>query len=57
MKLKSMLAALAMGLCTLLGAQTTPEEFNARYQRQVSRLGYAGVGVEGILDKLSLIHI
>lgn len=51
MKLKTMLAALAMGLCTLLGAQTTSEEFNARYQRQVNRLGYAGVGVEGILDK------
>lgn len=34
-----------------LSAQTTSEEFKNRYESQVKRVGYSGLGVETILDK------
>lgn len=43
------IAALAAALSA--AAQTTAEEFNEKYTRLISRLGYAGVGIETYLDK------
>ena len=48
-KLMILLAALAA--CAAAAAQTTPEEFQARYERLVRNVGYAGVGVETLLDR------
>ena len=44
-----MMAALAA--CAAAAAQTTPEEFQARYERLVRNLGYSGVGIETLLDR------
>lgn len=38
-------------LTTSLGAQTTAEAFKSRYESQVGRMGYSGLGVETILDR------
>ena len=38
-------------LCTAVSAQTTSQEFKAKYERQVKSVGVDGVGVEYILDK------
>lgn len=43
------IAALAAAFSAF--AQTTAEEFNEKYNRLISRLGYAGVGIETYLDK------
>lgn len=52
MRYRNILAAFAaLTISAALGAQTTTEEFSARHQRQVARVGYAGLGVEGIIDK------
>lgn len=48
-KLMILLAALAA--CAAAAAQTTPEEFQARYERLVRNVGYDGVGVETLLDR------
>ena len=48
-KLIILLAALAA--CAAAAAQTTPEEFQVRYERLVRNLGYDGVGVETLLDR------
>lgn len=37
--------------CAQVFAQTTSEEFKARYERQVRNVGAAGVGVETIIDR------
>jgi tetratricopeptide (TPR) repeat protein len=44
-------AALFLALSLSAGAQTTKEEFLAKYDLQVSKVGIDGVGVEYILDK------
>ena len=41
----------AIAACAAAAAQTTPEEFKARYERLVRNVGYAGVGVETLLDR------
>ena len=48
-KLIILMAALAA--CAAAAAQTTPEEFQARYERLVRNLGYSGVGIETLLDR------
>ena len=49
--MKRIITALALITVTLACAAQTAEEFREKYNRQVSRLGYDGVGVETILDK------
>ena len=52
MKMKKLtLAIAAIALCAAAAAQTTPEEFQTRYDRLVRNLGYDGVGVETLLDR------
>ena len=48
-KLLILIAALAA--CAAAAAQTTPEEFQTRYERLVRNLGYDGVGIETLLDR------
>lgn len=48
-RLTAILAALALTLAA--AAQTTSEEYLAKYNRLVARLGYSGVGIETHLDK------
>lgn len=48
-KILPAIAAIALG--TAAAAQTTPEEFQARYERLVRNVGYDGVGVETLLDR------
>lgn len=50
-KTKIFLSVVAAALCAVASAQTTAEEFQARYDRLVRTLGYAGVGVETLLDR------
>ena len=45
------LAIVTIALCTAAAAQTTAEEFQARYDRLVRAVGYDGVGVETLLDR------
>lgn len=46
------IAALAVFVAgASLSAQTTTEEFKTRYENQVKRVGYSGLGVETILDR------
>lgn len=45
------LAIAVIALCTAAAAQTTAEEFQARYERLVRNVGYSGVGVETLLDR------
>ena len=52
MKMKKLtLAIAAIALCAAAAAQTTAEEFQARYERLVRNVGYGGVGVETLLDR------
>ena len=48
---KSLLTAVCCLLCAAAAYSQSRETFIENYSRQVSRLGYDGVGVEGILDK------
>lgn len=48
---KSISILLCCILCTVQAYSQSRDEFIEDYSRQVSRLGYAGVGVEGILDR------
>ena len=48
---KLMILIAALAACTAAAAQTTPEEFQARYDRLVRNLGYDGVGIETLLDR------
>ena len=41
----------AMTACISAAAQTTSEEFQARYDRLVRNVGYSGVGVETMIDR------
>ena len=50
-KTKIFLSALAAAVCAVASAQTTAEEFQARYDRLVRNVGYSGVGVETLLDR------
>jgi hypothetical protein len=43
--------AAALLLTLTLAAQSTPEEFSARYDRLVARVGIGGAGVETLLDR------
>ena len=45
------LAIATIALCAAAAAQTTAEEFQARYDRLVRTVGYDGVGVETLLDR------
>ena len=45
------LAMAAIALCAAAAAQTTAEEFQARYDRLVRSVGASGVGVETLLDR------
>ncbi len=45
------LALAASALCVSAAAQTTAEDFQVRYERLVRNLGYAGVGIETLLDR------
>jgi len=51
MKTKILLSLAAAALCASAAAQTTTEEFQARYERLVRAVGYSGVGVETLLDR------
>ena len=48
---KTILAIAAIALCAAAAAQTTTEEFQARYERLVRNVGYSGVGVETLIDR------
>ena len=48
---KWILAIATIALCTAAAAQTTTEEFQARYDRLVRSVGASGVGVESLLDR------
>lgn len=50
-KIKIILTAAAAALCVAAAAQTTADEFQARYERLVRNVGYSGVGVETLLDR------
>ncbi|MBQ9310753.1 MAG: hypothetical protein IJ222_07840 [Bacteroidales bacterium] len=49
--MKRFLAAAALAFCLAASAQTTAEQFKARYSKLVANVGEAGVGVEYLLDK------
>lgn len=52
MSMKKLLFAIAAAaLCAAAAAQTTMEEFQARYERLVRNVGYSGVGVETLIDR------
>lgn len=48
--MKKIFTILAILVCAQALAQMTPEQYKERYERQVRNVGYAGVGVETILD-------
>ena len=48
---KVILAIAAIALCAAAAAQTTAEEFQARYERLVRNVGHSGVGVETLIDR------
>ena len=48
---KLMILIAALAACAAAAAQTTPEEFQTRYERLVRNLGYDGVGIETLLDR------
>ena len=48
---KWILAIATIAFCAAAAAQTTAEEFQARYDRLVRSVGYDGVGVETLLDR------
>lgn len=48
---KRILAIAAIALCTAAAAQTTAEEYLARFERLVRTVGPDGVGVETLLDR------
>ena len=50
-KKRLILAIAAIAVCTAATAQTTAEEFKARYERLVRNVGYDGVGVETLIDR------
>jgi len=50
-KIKILLSLAAAAVCAVAAAQTTAEDFQARYERLVQRVGYDGVGVETLLDR------
>lgn len=49
--MRKILTILALLACAVASAQTTAEEFRAKYERQARIVGPAGVGVETILDR------
>ena len=49
--MKRLFCLIAILSCACAFAQMTPEFYKGQYERQVKTLGYAGVGVENILDK------
>lgn len=49
--MKRLLTIASLLLCVQAFAQLTPEEVKAQYERQVRNVGYAGLGVENIIDK------
>lgn len=49
--MKRIIILVALFTCALASAQTTSEEYLAKYERQVRAVGPAGVGVETILDR------
>lgn len=49
--MKKILTILALLGCAIASAQTTTDEFRAKYERQARIVGPAGVGVETILDR------
>ena len=55
MKRISLLAAFALLLCQLAGAQMSAEYYKSQYERQVKVLGPSGVGVETIINKWALV--
>ncbi|MBR5724103.1 MAG: hypothetical protein IKX62_01850 [Bacteroidales bacterium] len=50
-KKRLILTIAATAVCAAAAAQTTAEEFQARYERLVRNVGYAGVGVETLIDR------
>jgi hypothetical protein len=48
---KLILAIAAIAFCAAASAQTSAEEFQARYERLVRNVGYSGVGVETLIDR------
>ena len=50
-QIKILLSIAAAAVCAVAAAQTTADEFQARYERLVQRVGYDGVGVETLLDR------
>ena len=50
-RMKKAITVLALIAASLVCAAQTAEEFKEKYERQVARLGYDGIGVETILDK------
>lgn len=50
--MKRLILSIAMiAVCAAAAAQTTAEEFQARYERLVRNVGYSGVGVETMIDR------
>ena len=49
--MKRLFCLIAILSCACAFAQMTPEFYKGQFERQVKTLGYAGVGVENILDK------